>query len=114
MLYRRQFFGVISLFSTAFFLVKSAAAWEPESGGDSIIGLAAPTAPHGASGSPIYSPNGDPRLRSAGGIKFDDFIDDSKPNRLIRTNDGWYWGIPIKNSQTISGNFGVGPYNFSR
>jgi hypothetical protein len=64
------------------------------------IGLAAPTAPPGASGSPIYSPKGDSWLQSAGRVNIKDIIDESKPHRLLRADDGWYWGIPIKHVQT--------------
>jgi hypothetical protein len=60
------------------------------------VGLAAPTAPIGASGSPINCPEGYAHLGSSGRIDLSYIIDNAEAFRLVRADDGWYWGIPIK------------------
>lgn len=111
---RRGFLGAISLAPIAQLFAFPALAHETAARSATSIGLAAPTAPLGASGSPVYSPNGNAWLRRASGVKLDDLIDDSKPNRLLRADDGWYWGVPIKDIQAIGGNAGAGFDDLSR
>lgn len=114
---RRWILGVVTMSPIACFLgVRSAAAGSDDAncGNAAIIGLAAPTAPKGASGGPIYGPEGNAWLGRSSRVEIYDFIDDSKSERLLRTDDGWYWGIPIKDIQSVGGDMSVFFNDFPR
>ena len=71
-------------------------------------GLAAPTAPQGASGAwPIDSPDRGIRLSDPGGIDIQDFINETELFCLIRTKDGGIWCGTIKRSETFGGIVGA-------
>ena len=106
-IHRRHFFTTLPLFIAAVLLGRGRGDAQAHAIVSRIGGLAAPTAPLGACGSPIDRPNRNTLLRYAAGIEFEDLIDDSKPYRFIRVDDGWYWGVPIKNIQPIGGNASI-------
>jgi hypothetical protein len=68
------------------------------------IGLAAPTAPQGASGGwPINSPEDSVRLSGAGGIEVEDFINKTELFCVVGTKDGGVWSGTIKRSDRSAG-----------
>jgi hypothetical protein len=71
-------------------------------------GLAAPTAPQGASGGwPVYGPQGRSGLSGASGINLQDVIDKTKLFRFVSIENGGRGCWMIERSEFVSGDFGL-------
>jgi hypothetical protein len=105
---RRGLFSLLPTVAVAGLLPSTVGAIEQtgDEQNQKSVGLAAPTAPQGASGGPVNSPNRNVFVGSNGDSKINYVGDNSPSFRVIRTEDGLFFGIRVQNIEHLGGDGG--------